>query len=46
MFSSLDAELQKLNFRNLILNTFYTSSKKCVCGGINGTLPEVMAEYF
>lgn len=46
MFSSLDAELQKLNFRNLILNTFYSSPKKCVCGGINGTLPEVMAEYF
>lgn len=46
MFSSVDAELQKLNFRNLILNTFYSSPKKCVCGGINGTLPEVMAEYF
>lgn len=46
MFSSVDAELQKLNYRNLILNTFYSSPKMCMHGGINGTLPEVMAEYF
>lgn len=46
MFSSVDAELQKLNYRNLILNTFYSSPKTCMHGGINGTLPEVMAEYF